>query len=54
MEADGVVGVGLEKVHLSLQFVGVGPVVVAFAIGYVFAFGAGVVEFDVHASAVAL
>ena len=44
----------LHKVYLFLQFVGVGPIVVAFACGDVFPFGTGVVEDDVHPSLVSV
>lgn len=44
----------LHEVHLTLQLVWVGPVVVALAIGYVFATCALVVELNVHTATVAL
>ena len=53
VEADGIVGVRLHEVDLTLEFKGVCPVVVAFAVGYIFATGAGVVEYDVHLASIA-
>ena len=53
MEADGVVGVRLHEVDLFLEFEGVGPVVVAFAVGDVFPFGMGIEKCDSHAAFVA-
>ncbi len=53
METDGIIGVCLHEVDLALELEGVGPIVVALAIGYVFAPSSGVVEVDVHLASIA-